>query len=280
VDDAIGQIVAQLAADGRLANTVFLFLSDNGLALGEYRFDRKPRDFEICHRVPFVASCPVAVCGPLAPGGAVDQTHVVLNLDLAPTMAALAGVAPSSPVDGASLVPLLDGTATSWRDSYVIEDWISGHEDHGLVQDRRDGHTWVYVELPLSGQQELYDLTADPNELHNLWHDPASQAVLSDMAAPLHAAIDPPRSPYPGRAARPPRRAPPSPGRRMSLPRSPAGWTPGPSSPAVRARRGPRRSAPSTRDRTPSPFGPPTPTAACRSRPGRLRSTSPRLPSR
>ena len=191
VDDAVGAVWNELATEGRLSNTVFLFMSDNGISLGEYRLYGKACVYQTCHGVPYLIACPAAVCGASAPRG-VNRTTIALNIDLAPTIAALAGVTPATPVDGISLVPVLQGATPAPRDRFVLEDWGTSrilNEDHSLVEDRADGHTYLYVELPLSDQRELYDLTTDPYALENLWHEPAYQATLAAMAADLQAEL-------------------------------------------------------------------------------------------
>ena len=183
VDDAIDALVAQLAGDGRLSDTVFIFLSDNGLAMGEHRLTGKSCEFEECAHVPFVIACPPAVCPGSAPG-TIDASHAVLNIDLAPTIAALAGVRPSTPVDGMSLVPLLNGSSAPWRSSFYIED-VTTHARTlvGTVADV-GGHTYKYVQLE-NGDRELYDLTVDPFELANLVDPRIHQTIQHHLAASL-----------------------------------------------------------------------------------------------
>ncbi len=91
VDDAVDALVTQLRSDGRLDDTVFFFVSDNGFARGEHRYGDKGCEYEICHRVPFVVVCPEAIC-PGATPGSVDPNHLVLNIDIAPTVADLSDV--------------------------------------------------------------------------------------------------------------------------------------------------------------------------------------------
>src|SRR3546814_12140197 len=83
--------------------------------MGEHRqFVGKTTAYEEDIRVPF------AIRGPGVPKGA-RLTPFVLNNDLAPTIAAMADVAPPSYVDGRSFLPLLEDPAHSWRQSFPIE---------------------------------------------------------------------------------------------------------------------------------------------------------------
>jgi N-acetylglucosamine-6-sulfatase len=190
VDDAIHHLYAQLAADGRLARTVWLFVSDNSIGRGEHRWEDKRCEYEECHRIPFVAVCPAAVC-PSPRAGVVDADHLVLNIDLAATVADLAGVAPVPEPDGASLRPLLGASASTWRDGFVIENWDKpAPKTTGFVGIAGDGHLYKYVEVQSPFvSTELFDLTADPWELVNRAEDPAYQAVRNEMDARLDAAL-------------------------------------------------------------------------------------------
>lgn len=182
VDDAVHAIYRELEASGRLANTVFVYTSDNGLARGEHRYGGKSCEFEECHRVPFVVVCPTGVC----PGATArdDRSHFVLNIDIAPTIAALAGVTPGLPQDGSSLVPILNDAAAPWRTSFAIEDLLPNRE-RGVVSAHPDGSTYKYVELLDGAQVSLYNLTADPWELTNLAGDETHGGIRAALAEQL-----------------------------------------------------------------------------------------------
>ena len=187
VDDAVHALSEQLAADGRLANTVFVFTSDNGYARGEHRHEKKACEYEECHRVPFVVACPPAACSGAAPG-TVDAERIALNIDIPVTFADLAGVMPPFTVDGRSLAPLINGT-TGGRSWFTIDDdepYVAKID--GVVSKEPDGHSYKYVVL---GNQEfeLYDLTADPWELTNLAGDAAYADVQGRLAERLAQAL-------------------------------------------------------------------------------------------
>src|SRR5436190_1532459 len=103
VDDYVTSIVGALRQAGRLENTLIVFASDNGLALGEHRWTGKLVPYEESIRVPIIARYDA-----LSSKGGKFDPHLVANLDFAPTFAAAAGVdAPG--VEGASFLPLLHG---------------------------------------------------------------------------------------------------------------------------------------------------------------------------
>jgi arylsulfatase A-like enzyme len=112
------------------------------------------------------------------------------NVDIAPTLAAIAGATPTIAEDGLSLKGYLDGSPPStWRTGVLIHLLGSGSRSPGYwgvyTQD------YLYTELP-SGtiNRELYDLTGqlgppDPDELVNRAYDPSYAGVRSQMASLL-----------------------------------------------------------------------------------------------
>jgi arylsulfatase A-like enzyme len=132
------------------------------------------------YRIPMLARWP----GTIAPGS--NCSAYAGSLDLFATLLDAAGVAmPDAPLDSRSLLPLLRGeTPSDWRDSWVSE--FHGDE-FGLYSQRmvvHDRHKLVYNPHDVD---ELYDLVADPHELHNLAADPALAPVRRDMESRLAA---------------------------------------------------------------------------------------------
>lgn len=162
VDDLVGTVVGALEDTQRLENTFVVYTSDNGFHMGQHRlFIGKTTAYEEDIRVP------MAIRGPGVPKGAKLQP-MVLNNDLAPTFAAIAGIEPPSFVDGRSFLRLLTKPDLPWRRSFLIE--RRQMETHELVGNaiidglRTARHT--YVEYG-TGERELYDLQTDPYQLRN-----------------------------------------------------------------------------------------------------------------
>src|SRR5262245_6893794 len=111
VDRSVGQIMATLEHRKMAANTVVLFTSDNGFFLGERGLDHKWLMHEESIRVPMI------VRDPRLPADRRGQRphQMALNIDVAPTLLELAGVAIPAGLDGRSLRPLSLGTDTGWR---------------------------------------------------------------------------------------------------------------------------------------------------------------------
>ncbi|WP_275293942.1 sulfatase [Amycolatopsis sp. La24] len=186
VDKMIGTVQAALDKAGVRGNTDLVFTSDNGYHMGEYRLTPgKQTAFDTDVHVPLI------VTGPGVKAGAtVDQPAE--NIDLRPTFEALAGAPTPAPVDGESLVPLLNGTAPpAWRTVGLVE-------HHGPDFDKNDpdkpaknsgnpttyeairSTAYTYVEYA-DGAKEYYDRTTDPQELHN-----TAAQLPPDKARQLH----------------------------------------------------------------------------------------------
>jgi arylsulfatase A-like enzyme len=164
VDRAVADIIDTLADTGRLSNTMLVFMSDNGMLWGEHRWNKKVVPYEESIRVPFVLRADSLVEAPRRDG------HLVLNADLAPTFAQLAGIA-APDMEGQSLLPLIASPTASWRSDFLIEHLKM---DPGGVPTYCGVHSsrYVYVDYT-TGEEELYDLARDPLELTNRANDPA-----------------------------------------------------------------------------------------------------------
>jgi len=189
IDEAVESLLGVLRARDAERDTLVIYTSDNGLAWGEHRlFLAKLCPYEECIRVPLVLRYP-----PLTPEGAALPA-LVENVDLAPTLAALAGVLRPGPVDGRDLVPLVAGTAPAWRDDVLLEGWaLRARDRNGFIGVRTP--RWKLVRYTATGEVELYDLERDPHELASLAADPAQaerRAELERRAAAL-AVVKPER---------------------------------------------------------------------------------------
>jgi len=181
VDDLVASVVDALRERGRLDRTVIVFTSDNGWMLGEHRvtFD-KVVPYEESIRVPLV------VRGPGFPAG-TSATQIVGNIDLAPTLAALAGARPGRTMDGRSLVPLAGNAALAANRAILLQNWPTGTSQRvpHYTGIRVPGQVYLKYD---TGERELYDLVHDPHQLTNLADDPAwsaRRAVLANALARL-----------------------------------------------------------------------------------------------
>jgi arylsulfatase A-like enzyme len=196
VDRSVGAILDALKETGRLENTLILFTSDNGIAWGEHRWTKKEAAYDEVIRVPLLARWDA---GGVAPGEQI--TAPALNIDLAPTIAEAAGVS-TPPTDGRSLLPLLRGGSPSgWRTDFLVEHLAGTNPIPTFCAVR--SKEWAYVRYG-DGEEELYHLPSDPDELVNLAADPASATPLRALRARLDELCDPPPPGYedPGQGPR------------------------------------------------------------------------------
>ncbi|MEX1263083.1 MAG: sulfatase [Actinomycetota bacterium] len=175
VDEMVTLVVRALRETGRLDDTLIVFTSDNGIAIGEHGWNYKLTPYEESIRVPLVVRY-----DPFTDGGRTDA--LATNVDIAPTIAALAGSGAPG-VEGRSLLPILGGRATDVREDLLIEH-VEYRTDRGLPDPptycavRTREHLFVHY---ATGEEELYDLARDPWELENLASDPAHREELTAL---------------------------------------------------------------------------------------------------
>lgn len=179
LDRSVHSVVQALKARHELNRTVILYTSDNGFLWGEHRLGGKVWPYEESTHVPLIVRTPWT-------HSAQRNNEPVLNVDLAPTISALAGVKPGLPQDGRSFVPFLHGERVPWRHAFLVE--YLGHDllhnggppPYEAVQTRRN----LYVEYK-NGWRELYNLRKDPWELNNLAGDPATKPLQARLGQVL-----------------------------------------------------------------------------------------------
>ena len=184
VDRAVGAVVQALRVTGRLENTVLIFMSDNGMIWGEHRWRTKAAPYDESIRVPFVLRYDRVIGRPRR------DDHLVVNVDIAPTIADIAGV-PAPGVEGRSLMPLLRQSGKKgWRSDFPIEYGPSGVikvPAYCGLRSRR----FSYIRYA-TGEEELYDIVKDPYELSNLAGQPRTQGLLRELHRRLKEECRPP----------------------------------------------------------------------------------------
>ncbi len=179
IDEAVEDIVTALDETGRLDNTLIMFLSDNGFMWGEHRWgqtgpQQKNVPYEESIRTPLMIRYDPLTAA--APGRTEDR--LALAIDLAPTVAELAGV--SAPgVEGRSLVPLLTGATASWRTDFLVEHTTTSPVPAYCAVRTASELYAAYT----AGDQEYYDLATDPWQLSNRITDPAVAARVTALRA-------------------------------------------------------------------------------------------------
>jgi len=179
LDRSVKSVVQALKARHELNRTVIIYTSDNGFLWGEHRLGGKVWPYQESTHVPMIIRAPWTTT-------AQRNNQPVLNIDLAPTIAALAGIKPGLPEDGRSMVPFLEGQPTAWRHAFLAEflgkDMLrkGGPPPYTAVQTRRN----LYVQYR-NGWRELYDLRRDPWEMRNIAGDPRTKALQATLSQTL-----------------------------------------------------------------------------------------------
>ena len=181
MDAQIARVVAALEAKGRLDDTIILFTSDHGLALGSHGLLGKQNLYEHSMRPPAV------IAGPGVPAGRRTDALCYLH-DLTATVGDLAGVSAPEASEGKSLVPVLRDQRPGIRDELLL-----GYRN---VQRALVTPEWKLITYPAAHKTQLFDLARDPDEIVNLADDAAVADRRTDLEARLvaarQAADDPP----------------------------------------------------------------------------------------
>jgi N-acetylglucosamine-6-sulfatase len=161
LDRSVRSVVQALKARHELKRTVIFYMSDNGFLWGEHRLGGKVWPYEESTHVPLIVRTPWTT-------SPTRNNEPVLNIDIAPTISALAGIQPGLPEDGRSFLPFLQGKQVPWRHAFLVE-YLgqsmlhrSGPPPYVAVQTKRN----LYVQYK-NGWRELYNLKKDPWELNN-----------------------------------------------------------------------------------------------------------------
>jgi N-acetylglucosamine-6-sulfatase len=219
VDRAVGRIRDELSSTGRLNNTIFIYMGDNGMNGGEHRLSDKQAPYET--QIPFYMSWPA-----MWSNSPYTVNEHVQNIDVAPTLCAITGCTMGpypngqQTPDGLSFLNILEGSAqTINRDAvldempaiksvgtdFAIPTWeaITTTSSSPLANQGCDTDTaaaggcrWHYIEYA-TGEKELYDMShgpcyswtvgsaGDPCELNNLAGNSAYASIQSQMATRL-----------------------------------------------------------------------------------------------
>jgi arylsulfatase A-like enzyme len=184
LDQEVGRLLDSLEAQGLMDNTLVVYTSDQGFYMGEHGWFDKRFMYEESLNTPLIMRLPEGY----ERRGNIDE--MVQNIDYAPTFLEMAGAVIPEDIQGQSLVPLLKDNRTKvrgnankgWRDAiyyhyyeYPAEHMVKRHygvrtSQYKLIHFYRDIDQW-----------ELYDLKADPTEMHNLYGDSKYRKIQKQM---------------------------------------------------------------------------------------------------
>ena len=182
IDDSVGDVLAYLQRTGLDDETIVIYTSDQGFFLGEHGWYDKRWMYEPAFATPLIVRWPG-----VTPEGAVEE-RLVQNIDLAPTLAELAGAPRDRRMHGRSLVPLFAGEQREWRDAvyYHYHQRDTGRISHTVAP--HDGvrtERYKLIHVYDDDEWELYDLLDDPDETTNLYGRPEYAELTESLRSRL-----------------------------------------------------------------------------------------------
>jgi choline-sulfatase len=179
LDEHIGQVWKALEESGELENTIFIYTSDHGEALGDHGLWLKNNLLEPAAHVPLV------IAGPGVPRGRrVD--HPVSHVDLVQALLEWSGADGASELRGHSLIPLMNGESGAHPGWVYAESHSEGNTTGSFMI--RKG-PWKYIHFTWYDDL-LFNLDEDPGELHDRSRDPAAQGALRELKAILDREVE------------------------------------------------------------------------------------------
>jgi arylsulfatase A-like enzyme len=184
VDDMVSRVMQTLDATGEASNTLAVFVSDNGYSWGEHGLEAKGEPYTESVKIPMFMRWPGHVAS-----GATDP-RLVANLDLPETALDAAGITPTVPMDGHSLL------SSYSRDHLLLDlygdlgDSVQKLRAWGSIVTPTAQYTRWYDKTPSESSTrfaEYYDLVNDPYQLTNLLNDgnPANDPNVAPLEAQL-----------------------------------------------------------------------------------------------
>jgi len=166
MDGQIGRILDALQQAGAADETLVIFTSDHGLAVGSHGLRGKQSMYEHTIGVPLVFS------GPGIPKNARSQAQCYLR-DLYPTVCELCGIDVPDVLEGRSLAPVLAGKSES------VHSTVFGYYRQFQRMIRTD--EWKLIDYPKANRRQLFHLPSDPHEMRDLADDAAHAPMLDEL---------------------------------------------------------------------------------------------------
>lgn len=171
LDAQIGRILDALKQTGEYDNTIIVFASDHGLAIGSHGLMGKQNLYEHSTRTPLI------IAGPGIPKN-VDSDALCYLYDLFPTLCDLTGIKTPLDINGVSLIPIINQKEKNRRNSI----FTAYRNFQRAVRDNR----WKLIVYPQINKTQLFDLKNDPNEMRDLARNPKYAGRLKKMTLLLN----------------------------------------------------------------------------------------------
>ena len=177
IDENVGRVFKHLDDHKIMDDTAIIHSSDHGYLLGEWRLFDKRLMHEPSIRVPMMIRYPRRL-----QAGTVHQ-DMVLDVDIAPTVHDLLGLPIPKQYQGRSMLDAINRKGAPWR-----QDWLYDYYEYPGAENvaphrgvRTATHKLIHWYTQTPEEFELYDLAADPLEMHNLYGDPQHAAVQAEL---------------------------------------------------------------------------------------------------
>jgi arylsulfatase A-like enzyme len=184
IDRNVGRTLDYLDEHQLAGNTIVIYMSDQGFYLGEHGWFDKRWMYEESFSTPMLMRYP----GIVKPGSTINQ--MVMNLDIAPTMLAAAGVPVPKEMQGQSMLPIIKNNKAKWRNQlyyHYYENTVHSVSPHFGVKGIRYKLIRFYERV---NGWELYDLQQDPKEMKNLYGQKGYDKITEQLKKQLNQLIE------------------------------------------------------------------------------------------
>ena len=177
VDKSVGKVLDYLKESGLDKNTIVIYSSDQGFYLGEHGWFDKRWMYKESLNTPLLISWPGTI-----EAGSVNN-DLVSNLDFGETLIDIAGGKVPADMQGRSILPILKGeTPDDWRKAHYYH-YYEHPSEHNVMRHygiTTDKYKLIHFYYDMD-DWELFDLEKDPNEMHDVYNDPAYAEVQADL---------------------------------------------------------------------------------------------------
>ncbi len=175
VDEAVGEILAELKREGVYENTIIIFMGDNGYFQSDHGLADKWYPYNEAVRVPLIIKDPRL---PVKNGSVVNE-EFALNIDIAPTIITAAGLTVPDGMQGKDLSELyLSGKPVEWRQDFYYEHPVIRDESFIPSSEAIITHTDTYIYWPYYKYEEYFNMEEDPLEIHNGMNDSENEGRI------------------------------------------------------------------------------------------------------
>ena len=177
IDEQVGRIVKVLKEKGMYENTLICFTSDHGDMMGDHHHWRKTYAYEGSAAIPMIIKAPDNMKS-MHNKGTFIENPVELR-DILPTFLDVAGVEVPDDMDGCSMLKLVKEEKADWR-RWIDLEHATCYSEHNYWCALTDGKI-KYIWFLRTGEEQLFDLLKDPDEIQNQVDNHAYKKILEEL---------------------------------------------------------------------------------------------------